>query len=442
MPRDLTDLMERATSFAPPEPYDASDITRLAAHRQRRRTTSIAASVAVVMVVAGAIGYGTTRSGDLAPEPVGPPHDRLHQSVTDAVSASSIAGFSTRDYGVPSVASNLGPVAPVGVGQYADVDAAGRLMVMEVTESGGSTPSLTPTYELVEGPGKSPTSVVSPGQPPDAPSGLWQPSFTGDGGLAWQQPNAATLDYLLTDAQGQHRITVSNDLSGISGRTPGGLHPVRSIWYEDGRVWFSAVTRQNAASALRPRQWVSLFSVDPTHPSVLRAEKPAHAVEIALGGGEAVWLEGGTVRAVDLGTGAESTVPVAMDPGCELPNPSLLVDGSFPGVVATNGRLVSLLEVCSGSSHLVVTDLDGRLVTDITSTSPGYLQQIRLSGDLLTFEGDASDGSIAPYVDDLATGQLVRLGTSRQQLVGAPRANGSYVLWYDSTGGHVGEFSG
>jgi hypothetical protein len=343
---------------------------------------------------------------------------------------------------VPSVASNLGPVAPVGVGQYADVDAAGRLMVMEVTESGGSTPSLTPTYELVEGPGKSPTSVVSPGQPPDAPSGLWQPSFTGDGGLAWQQPNAATLDYLLTDAQGQHRITVSNDLSGISGRTPGGLHPVRSIWYEDGRVWFCAVTRQNAASALRPRQWVSLFSVDPTHPSVLRAEKPAHAVEIALGGGEAVWLEGGTVRAVDLGTGAESTVPVAMDPGCELPNPSLLVDGSFPGVVATNGRLVSLLEVCSGSSHLVVTDLDGRLVTDITSTSPGYLQQIRLSGDLLTFEGDASDGSIAPYVDDLATGQLVRLGTSRQQLVGAPRANGSYVLWYDSTGGHVGEFSG
>jgi hypothetical protein len=442
MPRDLTDLMERATSIAPPEPYDASDITRLAAHRQRRRTTGIAASVAVVMVVAGAIGYGTTRSGDLAPEPVGPPHDRLHQSVTDAVSASSVAGFSTRDYGVPSVASNLGPVAPVGVGQYADVDAAGRLMVMEVTESGGPTPSLTPTYELVEGPGKSPTSVVSPGQPPDAPSGLWQPSFTGDGGLAWQQPNAATLDYLLTNAQGQHRITVSNDLSGISGRTPGGLHPVRSIWYEDGRVWFSAVTRQNAASALRPRQWVSLFSVDPTHPSVLRAEKPAHAVEIALGGGEAVWLEGGTVRTVDLGTGAESTVPVPMDPGCELPNPSLLVDGSFPGVVTTNGRLVSLLEVCSGSSHLVVTDLDGRLVTDITSTSPGYLQQIRLSGDLLTFEGDASDGSIAPYVDDLATGQLVRLGTSRQQLVGAPRANGSYVLWYDSTGGHVGEFSG
>jgi len=244
---------------------------------------------------------------------------------------------------------------------------------------------------------------------------------------------------VLTDAQGQHRVVVTNDLSGVSGQTPDGTHPVRSIWYEDGRVWFSAVTRENSATATRPRQWVSLFSVDPADPSVLRAEKPAHAVEIALGGGEAVWLDGSTVRAVDLSTGVESTVPVPMDPGCELPIPSAFVDGNFPARLTTNGHLVSLLEVCPSSNHLVVTDLDGRLVTDITSTSPGYLQQIRMSGDLLTFEGDLSDGSIVPYVDDLATRQLVRLGTSRQQLVGAPRANGRYVLWYDDKGGHVGK---
>jgi hypothetical protein len=438
MPRDLTDLMERATSFAPPEPHAAHDITRRAAQAQRRRTTSIAASLAVIVVAAGAIGYGTTRSGDTTPKPVGPPQEGLHVSVADAVPASSLAGFSTLDYGVPSVAGNLGPVAPNGVGQYADVDAAGRLMVMELTESGGSTPVLTPAYELVEGPGKSPTSVLSPGQPPDAPAGLWQPSFTGDGRLAWQQPNAGTLDYLLTDARGQHPITVSNDLSGVPGGTPGGSHPVRSVWYEDGRVWFSVVTRQNAATAQRPRQWVSLYSVDPAHPSVLRAEKPAHAVEIALGGGEAAWLDGSTVRAVDLSTGAERTVPVPMDPGCQLPIPSSFVDGNLPGVLTINGHLVSLLEVCPSSNHLVVTDLDGRLVTDITSTSPGYLQQIRLSGDLLTFEGDLSDGTFASYVDDLATRQVVRLGSSRQQLVGAPRANGRYVLWYDGAGGHVG----
>jgi hypothetical protein len=127
-----------------------------------------------------------------------------------------------------------------------------------------------------------------------------------------------------------------------------------------------------------------------------------------------------------------------MDHGCELPNPSLLVDGSSPGTLTTNGHLVSLLEVCPGGQHLVVTDLDGRLVTDVMSTSPGYLKNIQLSGDLLTFEGDSSDGSISSYVDDLATAQLIRLGTSRQQLVAPARANGRYVLWYDAQGGHVG----
>jgi len=186
---------------------------------------------------------------------------------------------------------------------------------------------------------------------------------------------------------------------------------------------------------------VSLFSVDPAHPSALRAEKPTGALDIAVGGGEAVWVDDTTVRALDLATGAERTVPVPMDPGCELPPASLLVDGSFPGVVTTNGRLVSLLEVCAGSSHLVVTDLDGRLVTDVASTAPGYLRFARLSGYVLTFEGDASDGSISPYVDDLANHRLVRLGTSRQQLVDAPRANGRYVLWYDARGGHIGRFT-
>jgi len=124
-----------------------------------------------------------------------------------------------------------------------------------------------------------------------------------------------------------------------------------------------------------------------------------------------------------------------------LPNPSLLVDGNFPGVLTTNGHLVSLLEVCSRASHLLVTDLDGRLVTDISSLSPGILEQVRLSDNLLTFEGEGTDGS-TPYVDDLATGQLIRLGAgSATRLTGAPRAAGRYVLWYDRQGGHVGELA-
>ena len=53
MPRDLTDLMERATTLAPPEPHAAADITRLAERRQRRRTTNIAIGSVLAVVVAG-----------------------------------------------------------------------------------------------------------------------------------------------------------------------------------------------------------------------------------------------------------------------------------------------------------------------------------------------------------------------------------------------------
>jgi hypothetical protein len=438
MPRDLTDLMERATSFAPPEPYDAADITRVAQRAQRRRTTGLVTGLAVVVIAAAAIGYGTTRSDERTPQPVAPLHDPLHQSVADAIPAAGAPGFSPLDYGVPSVASDLGPLQPIG--EYADVDAQGRLLAMDGTESGGSTPQLAARYELVDGPGQTPHDVQTP-PAPDLSSNIWQPSFTGNGGIAWQQANNATLEYLLTDAQGGQQILVRNDLSGVSGQTPGGIHPVRSIWYDGGRVWFSAVTGQNSATALKPRQKVSLFSLDPAHPSVLRAEKPADALEIALGGGEVVWLDGTMVRALDLSTGVERTVPVPMDPGCQLPNASLLVDGSFPGSLTTNGHLVSLIEVCSKSSHLLVTDLDGRLVSDIASSSPGILEQVRLSDNLLTFEGEGTDGS-TPYVDDLTTGRLVRLGAgSATRLRGAPRAAGRYVLWYDGQGGHVGEFA-
>ena len=55
MPADLTDLMELATASAPPEPHTAADITRLAAHRQRRRTTSLAGGLALAVAVAAVV---------------------------------------------------------------------------------------------------------------------------------------------------------------------------------------------------------------------------------------------------------------------------------------------------------------------------------------------------------------------------------------------------
>src|SRR5262245_52736355 len=185
MPRDLTDLMERATSFAPPELHAADDITRLAQHAQRRRTTGLAAGLAVAVIAAAAIGYGTTRDrADRDQQPISPYQTGVHQSLAKAVTADAAPGFTALDYGVPSYADLGKDLQPAP--RYADVDASGRLLVQNpTTDDANGTITLTTTYQLLDGPGATPASVTAP---PLAfpPASLAHVSFSGAGGLAWQ----------------------------------------------------------------------------------------------------------------------------------------------------------------------------------------------------------------------------------------------------------------
>jgi hypothetical protein len=160
---------------------------------------------------------------------------------------------------------------------------------------------------------------------------------------------------------------------------------------------------------------------------------------MALAGGEAVWLDGTTVRAADLSTGAQRTVPVPGGSGCQVPPASAYIQGNFPGTIATNGRLIALVQNCSGFSRLLVFDLDGQLVRNIESSHPGYITNAAFAGNLLTFQGQSS--TTAAYVDDLDTGELVQLGPGAQRLPTAPKAAGRYLLWYDAKGAHVGHLA-
>lgn len=431
MPRDLTDLMERATAVAPAETHAAGDITRRAQRAQRRRTQGIVAGLAVVALAAGGIGYGTTRArGDRVEQPASPYQTGVHQSLARAVAADTAPGLTMLDYGVPSYADLGKGLLPAP--RYADVDASGRLFVQDPTS--GST-----TYELFSSPSGPPAAVTPPAL--GIPSTwLAHVSFTGAGGLAWQSPDTGTLNYALTDLQGGHTVPVRNDLSGIPGRAHGGGHPARDVWYADGRVWFTAVTSGTKSTAPRAREYVSLFSIDPAQPSVVRAEKAMHALQMDVAGGEAVWLDGSTVHALDLSTGEQRTVPVPGGAACAVAPASAYIQGNLPGTVATNGRLVSLVQSCSGYQRLLVFDLDGRLVKDIESFHPGYVTDAGFSGELLTFQGQSAAGTTA-FADDLTTGELVALGTGTQPPPTAPRAAGHYVLWYDDKGAHVARLS-
>jgi hypothetical protein len=311
-----------------------------------------------------------------------------------------------------------------------------------VGHNANGTFTMSTTHQLVDGAGAAPTAVAAP--PISFPPASYpRVTFTGAGGLAWLSPETGTLEYALTDAEGTHAVLVRNDLTGIPGQTQHLGHPVRDVWYDGGRVWFTALTGETAPTDPNGREYLSLFSVDPAQPAVVRAEKPTHALQLDLAGGEAVWLDGTTVHAANLSTGVAHTVPVPGPRGsrCQVPLASAYAQGSFPGTIATNGHFVSLVQSCPGYNRLLVFDLAGRPLRDIESRHPGYLGEAAFSGNLLTFEGTSVAGTTA-YADDLDTGELIALGPAAQRAPPAPRVAGRYVLWYDDTGAHVARLSG
>jgi len=262
----------------------------------------------------------------------------------------------------------------------------------------------------------------------------WQLSFTPDDLLRWRARSDGDVDERVTDLDGAHVESVTRTTADV----PGG-RGYRDVWLDGGRVYFSAVTREDFADIKNPRDWLSLFSYDPSDPATLRRETPRDALSIDVADGQAVWRDGTTVRAEDLASGDVRTVPIPVDAGCHLPAARQLFGGAFPGSLSTNGELVSVVETCPESWHLVVTDLAGRLVADLSSSSGSDpVGQVHFSGDLITFVSQS-----AVYVDDLARGELVRLGplSRGKPELQFPQATGHYVLWYDDHGGHVGEFS-
>ena len=83
-----------------------------------------------------------------------------------------------------------------------------------------------------------------------------------------------------------------------------------------------------------------------------------------------VWVDatGTQVFVEDLETGDQHQVPVPLDDGCRLP-PVKSYFQELEKQVQTNGSLVAVAEMCGhgadASAHIVVSDLSGRLVTEV-----------------------------------------------------------------------------
>jgi hypothetical protein len=244
----------------------------------------------------------------------------------------------------------------------------------------------------------------------------------------------------VSDLDGSDVRALKADVEGIPVHTLAGFGVVRQLWVEGDRVFFSVATKDNG-TIKNPVEWDSLFSIDIDRPGHITTEEPRKALQIDVSNGEAVWVDatGTKIYAEDLSSGDTRVVPVPLADGCRIPPATSFFQGQLP-LIRTNGALVALTEDCGSASRVVVTDLSGRLVTEVEPGPKGALYGMALGARTLTF--GSVNGPTRWYADDLTTGTLVALGRGNYQDVrDLPSTAGRYVLWYDSTGGHVGEFA-
>jgi hypothetical protein len=448
----LTHVLATRSADAPP----ADGLAQAARSRQlRRRRAQLGGAVVAlvaVLVPAGVIGHLLTRHDPSEPEPLGPPGPYTygqHQNLSDAVPAAQAPGFKILDYGVPSHS----PEIPLSSGEilgetpeYLDVDANGRLTAMRLH---GPTPTVS--YQLVPGPGRPAHEIPDP-VGGSVERGIWWPMFTPDSRLLWSNgPSRGLHDPLwISDADGGDSQPIVPPQTEVPANAVNAAYR-GNLWVEGGRVWFSAVTKVDGPDDDQT-QWVSLYSYDPADPQQVRRETPADASAIDVASGEAVWIDEGDTKvfAEDLTSHEVHQVPVPLDDGCRLV-PTLNVSSPGSEAIVTNGSLIAVTELCPDwrTSRVIVTDLSGRLVTDIDPGRGNQIYDVVLSEQTIAFvaqrgegggSGDDGDGHTT-YLDDLGTGELVDLGNQVPNFDTGVQVAGRYVLWYAGPAGHVGRLT-
>jgi len=432
MPRDLTDLMEAATSSAPPETHLAGDITRLAQHRQRRRTTWVAAGAAAALAVVAGVTVGLTLEHPSRPEPAAPIRTDQRVSARDAVAASSVAGYRELHYAVPATAGGVsdGPAVT-----YTDLDASGRLVV---THGTGGDLSFPTSVQVLDGPdatGSSVTPPASPGTSGGRPI-VWVPSFADLQRLLWS-PFATVAQQAGT---GVHVTTLEGSQDQFvptRSAVNAAHHGLHQVWLGGDRLWFTLEQRPSLSSRA-PYELLSAPLSDPSQLTTVAPRVAAADVRDGMVG----WLTGdGHLVTQSVQGGSQHSVAIPLDHGCaETPAGAMDQEGSF----AVGGGLVALTERCTSGDQ----PLDEPLVLDSAGTRVVHLVDVSgfalsVGSDALVFSGFATgeqEGSAYRY--DLRTAQLAELGSGMHAFTVPSVSAGRYVLWTDSEGTHVGEFPG
>jgi hypothetical protein len=435
MPRDLTDLMERATSFAPPEPHAAHDITRLAAQRHRRRTSGMAAGLAAAVLVAVAAGYGVTRGHDTTPLPAARYKYDQTVSLADAVPARSLPGYTLEPWTIPSV-QRFGPRSNPAA-TYQDVDADGRLIVWQFSDG---EPQRVLRVRLFDGPGE-PAQPLRVPPSPGSDSGhriSWIPSFLDDDHLLWTSdypiPRTSQQGFHITDLSGGDDVFVHSGFTVARTSFDGSPRVGQAGGVSGERMWFQVYDH-----SLPDLSGTAFDLYNATFDGKL-TKVAENVVDTEVNDGRVAWLtSAGKVMTQEADHGRPVPVHVPLDQGCRLTTPITYQSGT--PLLAVGRSAIVVTEACGGAKggygEVLAFDPSGRRLVHI----PGVLTYAdRVVGDTLLVLGGDGAGRIGVLRYDFVTGKLARLGWGRTSGPRAlPSGSGDYVLWYDAKGGHVAQ---
>ncbi|WP_248582480.1 hypothetical protein [Nocardioides sp. InS609-2] len=366
---DLKELFDDAVAHAPAETHSPADIVRAARRDHTRRTTAVIGGLVAAVVAIAGLGYGLSREVSTAPPTPGP----AYQPPAGALPLADALPAEPRvDYNDQLMVTS----DDTTVQRFTSHTNDGGVVLMKITDGSYS-------FSVVGGNADVAELTPPPGRTPGA---TMMPLTVDSSWEVWGDPAARELDLSVRDVASGEWFDVTGTLDGLpAGATVDDIYLIRAKLY----VIASDLSARRAmiyAARLRPG-------------ATLETDLPGAAIAVGSGGGKVAWVpvaRPDAVEVIDHDFDEPATLPLELDPGCEVaPRNSL----------ATNSYLIAAWVQCDGGRAAVVRTFLGDGKSQATVAGWGVAGIDLMEGALVI---DASDGVYLLRRGDQAQDRLVR----------------------------------
>ena len=304
---DLKELFDDAVAHAPAETHLPADIVRAAQRDHTRRTTIVVAGLAAAVVAIVGVGFGLSRQVSTAPPPPGP----AYQPPAGALAlADAIPAEPRVDYGDGRMVTSDASTER----RFTSQTNNGGVVLMEAT--GGVY-----TYSVV-GTESADTELTPP--PGRTASADLMPLAVDDRWEVWGDRSTPDIGLQVRDVASGEWFDVAGSLDDD---LPSGA-AIDDVYLARNRLYVVASTPE----AGRAMQYVAAMRPGAS----LEPDLPEAAIAVGAGGGKVAWVpvaRPDVIEVVDRDFDEDMTLPLDLEPGCQVAPRHSLATNSFQAAV-------------------------------------------------------------------------------------------------------------